>query len=127
MPWVGRLVGWSDMSDQPQTHANSIVVMHSKARFPFKRNRLSCVRTALRALRKRKPQETQALALASSQSWLPLLRPSIPIAWRLRLLRENFMETGLKSNWVCYAQNASENTEDIKRTTSGDYNYANES
>ena len=43
---------------------------------------------ALRALRKRKPQETQALALASSQSWLPLLRPSIPIGWRLRLLRE---------------------------------------
>jgi len=40
---------------------------------------------ALRALRKRKPQETQALALASSQSWLPLLRPSIPIGWRLRL------------------------------------------
>jgi len=45
----------------------------------------------LRALRKRKPQETQALALASSQSWLPLLRPSIPISWRLRLLRENFI------------------------------------
>jgi len=43
---------------------------------------------ALRALRKLKPQETQALALASSQSWLPLLRPSIPIGWRLRLLRE---------------------------------------
>jgi len=42
----------------------------------------------MRALRKRKPQETQALALASSQSWLPLLRPSIPIGWRLRLLRE---------------------------------------
>jgi len=41
----------------------------------------------LRALRKRKPQ-TQALALASSQSWLPLLRPSIPIGWRFRLLRE---------------------------------------
>jgi len=41
-------------------------------------------------LRKRKPQETQALALASSQSWLPLLRPSIPIGWRLRLLREIF-------------------------------------
>jgi len=34
------------------------------------------------ALRKRKPQETQALALASSQSWLSLLRPSIPIGWR---------------------------------------------
>jgi len=45
---------------------------------------------ALRGLRKRKPQETQALALASIQSWLPLLRPSIPIGWRLRLLRENF-------------------------------------
>ena len=43
---------------------------------------------ALRALRKRKPQETQALALASSQSWLPLLRSSIPIGWRLRLLLE---------------------------------------
>ena len=39
---------------------------------------------ALRALRKRKPQEMQALA---SQSWLPLLRPSIHIGWRLRLLR----------------------------------------
>jgi len=37
-------------------------------------------------LRKRKRQET--LALASSQSRLPLLRPSIPIGWRLRLLRE---------------------------------------
>jgi len=46
---------------------------------------------ALRALRKRKPQETQALAFASSQSWLPLLRPSIPIGWRLRLLREIFV------------------------------------
>jgi len=34
---------------------------------------------ALRALRKWKPQETQAIALASSQSWLPLLWPSIPI------------------------------------------------
>ena len=33
--------------------------------------------------------QTQSLALASSQSWLPLLRPSIPIGWRLRLLREN--------------------------------------
>jgi len=44
----------------------------------------------LRALRKRKPKETQALALAISQSWLPLLRPSIPIGWRLRLLREIF-------------------------------------
>jgi len=43
---------------------------------------------ALRALRKRKPQETQALALESSQSWLPLLRPSIPVGSRLRLLHE---------------------------------------
>jgi len=41
----------------------------------------------LRALHKRKQQETQALALASNQSWLPLLRPSIPIGWRLRRLR----------------------------------------
>ena len=52
---------------------------------------------ALRALRKRKPQETQALALASSQSWLPLLRPSIPIGWRLRLLREIFNQRQRKS------------------------------
>jgi len=42
----------------------------------------------LRAFRKRKPQETQALGLASSQSWLSLLRSSIAIGWRLRLLRE---------------------------------------
>ena len=47
---------------------------------------------ALRALRKRKPQETQALALANSQLWLLLLRPSIAIGWRLRLLRENFTQ-----------------------------------
>ena len=36
--------------------------------------------------------QTQSLVLASSQSWLPLLRPSIPIDWRLRLLRENFTQ-----------------------------------
>jgi len=42
----------------------------------------------VQALRMTLWKETQALALASSQSWLPLLRPSIPIGWRLRLLRE---------------------------------------
>jgi len=31
--------------------------------------------------------------LASSQSWLPVLRPSIPIGWRLRLLHENCSPT----------------------------------
>jgi len=46
---------------------------------------------ALRAWRKRKPQETQALALASSHSWLPLLRPSIPIGWRLCLLCDDWL------------------------------------
>ena len=40
------------------------------------------IQTQSRALRKRKPQETQALALTSSQSWLPLLRPSIPIGYK---------------------------------------------
>ena len=45
------------------------------ARFPFKRNRLRCINEKRKRL--------------SSQSWLPLLRPSIPIGWRLRLLREN--------------------------------------
>jgi len=76
---------------------------------------------ALRALHIRKPQETQALALASSQSWLPLLRPSIPIGWRLRcvkisgkrlrFLRFSFtrsndcvwMETGLRLCDRCFA------------------------
>ena len=62
------------------------------ARFPFKRNRFPYTFS-----RKRKPQETQALALASSQSWLPLLRPSIPIGWRLRLLRENFPSLSISS------------------------------
>ena len=52
---------------------------------------------ALRTLRKWKPQETQALALASNQSWLPLLRPSIPIGWSLRLLREIFHATNAVS------------------------------
>jgi len=47
----------------------------------------------LHALHKRKPQETQALALASSQSWLPLLRPSIPIGWRLCLQILRFLFT----------------------------------
>ena len=58
--------------------------LKTQARFSFKRNRI-----ALLTLRrpKRKPQETQALALASSQSWLPLLRPNIPLGWRLRLLQ----------------------------------------
>ena len=51
---------------------------------------------ALRALRKRKPQETQALALASSQSWLSLLRPSILIGWRLRLLRSACVSCGFR-------------------------------
>jgi len=51
----------------------------------FHSNAIACVA----CVSKRKPQVTQALALASSQSWLPLLRPSIPIGWRLRFLREN--------------------------------------
>jgi len=53
---------------------------------------------ALRALHKIKPQETQAIALASSQTWLPLLRPSIPIGWRLRLLRESGNHDWLLAN-----------------------------
>ena len=44
---------------------------------------------ALCALRKRKPQETEARALASSQSWLSLLRPSNPNGWRLRFHATN--------------------------------------
>ena len=63
---------------------SSLPAHEVKARFHS--NAIDCV--ACVPLRKRKPQETQALALASSQSWLPLLRPNIPIDWRLRLLRE---------------------------------------
>jgi len=57
------------------------------------------------ALRKRKPQKTQALSLASSQSWLPLLRSSIPIGWRLRLLREICVSCGFR---LRNARNASD-------------------
>jgi len=39
----------------------------------------------LRALHKRKPQETQALALASSQSWLPLATASTEHSYWLAL------------------------------------------
>ena len=69
---------------------------------------------ALRALRKWKPQETQAIALASSQSWLPLLWPSIPIGcyWfsftqrkRLRLDRNRAWVTqcGVASRQLGYS------------------------
>jgi len=68
----------------------------------------------LRALRKRKRQETQALALASSQSWLPLLRPNIPIGWRLRLLREKLPTQALAFLAVfVYATHATHATEAI--------------
>jgi len=49
----------------------------SKARFPPKRYRLRCVACVAFGW---KPGSTQALALESSQSWLPLLRPSILLA-----------------------------------------------
>jgi len=55
--------------------------------------------------------QTQSLALASSQSWLPLLRQNIPIGWRLRLLREiqrkrmRFLRFGFR---LCNARNASD-------------------
>jgi len=55
----------------------------AKAGFPFKRNRLRCVRCVNENRKKRKRLGWQA-----SQSWMPLLRPSIPIGWHLRLLRE---------------------------------------
>ena len=50
----------------------------------------------LLVLRKRNRKKRKRLRLASSQSWLPLLRPSIPIGWRLRLLRENTQRTQRK-------------------------------
>jgi len=60
----------------------TVTFQHSSPRFPFKRNRLRCVRCVRNENRKKRKR-----LLASSQSWLPLLRPSIPIGWRLRLLR----------------------------------------
>jgi len=41
--------------------------------------------------------------LASSQSCLPLLRPSIPIGWRLRLLREIEWKPGFIVNLYLYS------------------------
>jgi len=67
------------------------VVYHVIGLSPVSIQTQSLALRGLRALRKRKLQETQALALASSQSLLPLFRPSIPIGWRLRLLREIFI------------------------------------
>ena len=49
--------------------------------------------------------QTQSLALASSQSWLPLLQPSIPIGWRLRLLRETTQALAFLAVFV-YAMHA---------------------
>jgi len=68
------------MSTECLQYLNSDFVVVSKAPFPFKRNRLRCVRCVNENRKKRK--------CSNSQSWLPLLRPSIPIGWRLRLLRE---------------------------------------
>ena len=68
------------------TSATVSVVIYQSLLSPVSIQTQSLALRALHALRKRKPQETQALALASSQSWLPLLRPSIPIGW-LRFLR----------------------------------------
>jgi len=72
-------------------YRNSKAAVRIKDRFPFKRNRLRCVRCVNENRKKRK---RSALALVSSQSWLPLLRPIIRIGWRLRLLRENFTYNG---------------------------------
>jgi len=44
----------------------------------------------MRCVNENRKKRKRLPTLASSQSWLPLLRPSIPIGWRLRLLRENF-------------------------------------
>ena len=86
-------------------------LLRTETRFPFKRNRLRCVTRGMRALRKRNSQETQMLALASSQSWLPLLRPSIHPCMacvccvkftRLRFLRFSFTQRKrlrLNGNW----------------------------
>jgi len=60
------------LMQQLQRHYHAHVPsLLAKARFPFKRNRLRCVRCV---------------------SWLPLLRPSIPIGWRLRFLRFSFTQ-----------------------------------
>ena len=69
--------------NEQQIHKFDRCALHSVSRTCI--DSIQTQSLALRALRKRKPQETQALALASSQSWLPLLQPSIPIGWR-RLL-----------------------------------------
>ena len=81
--------GQTDRQTYRQNHTRTDADdRYSQDRFPFKRNRLRCVRCVNENRKKRKRLRWQA----SSQSWLPLLRPSIPIGWRLRLLRENFTQ-----------------------------------
>ena len=65
---------------------NPVLIDAYKARFPFKRNRLRCVNE------NRKKHKRLRWQAGCSQSWLPLLQPSIPTGWRLRLLRENFTQ-----------------------------------
>ena len=73
------------------------------------------IQTQSLALRKRKPQETQALALASSQSWLPLLRPSIPIGWCLRLLRCGFRLRNARNASDCVWMETGLHTQTLKQ------------
>ena len=62
----------------------SPVTTHTQARLPFKRNRLRCVRCVNENRKKRKRLRWQA----ANHGCHCMLRPSIPIGWRLRLLRD---------------------------------------
>jgi len=65
-----------------------LLVLQLKAQFPFIRNCLRCLRWVRWVNENRKKNESAC----HSQSWLILLRSSISIGWRLRLLRENFTQ-----------------------------------
>jgi len=65
--------------------------------------------------------QTKSLALASSQSWLPLLRQRIPIGWRLlherkrlRFLRFSFMQRTKRKRLRLNGNRASGSTELLK-------------
>jgi len=84
------IAGILGLTNHKSAASSSSAAATAVAANPLQRSRPVSIQTqslALRALRKQKPH-----VLASSQSWLPLLRPSIPVGWRLRLLREIFTQ-----------------------------------
>jgi len=73
--------------------AASPVQTRSEARFPFKRNRLCCLRCVYENRKKRKRLRWQA-----ANHGCHCFDRAFSIGWRLRLLRENFTYGGQSLN-----------------------------